>query len=208
PWLGFSALGEVYLAGMETASTKPPARPIVPPRPETGSLGQSLACVNAKDEDGCERAGCTWFLRSCMTPANALAVKLAMEKTPPAATKCDGVEAQIGNEKRCLKPKDTFRDCPNCPEMVVVPVGSFTMGSPASEPERNSDEVQVRVIIPAPFAAGRYAVTFDEFDACVADGVCYGYKAADQGWGRGKRPIINISWDEAKSFVAWLTKKT
>src|SRR5262245_60792907 len=56
--------------------------------------------------------------------------------------RCDG-EAQVGNEMRCLRPKDTFKDCPDCPEMVVVPAGQFTMGSPANEPERSSDEAQV-----------------------------------------------------------------
>jgi len=116
PWLGFSALGEVYLAGTETASAKPPSQPIVPPRPETGSLGQSLACVNAKFEDDCARAGCTWFLRSCMTRANAITAKLAIEKTPSAATTCDGVEIAVGqNERRCFKPgagkTEHFKDC-------------------------------------------------------------------------------------------------
>jgi hypothetical protein len=65
-----------------------------------------------------------------------------------ATTKCDGVEAQVGNEKRCLKPKDNFTDCPDCPEMVIVPAG-YTMGSPANEPQRASGEEQVRVTIPA-----------------------------------------------------------
>jgi formylglycine-generating enzyme required for sulfatase activity len=122
--------------------------------------------------------------------------------------RCDGVEVQVGSEKRCLKPKDSFRDCPNCPEMVVVPAGTFTMGSPANEPERSSSEEQVRVTIPAPFAAGRYAVTFNEWDACVADGGCSGYKPKDQGWGRGKRPVINVSWDDAKAYAAWVSRKT
>jgi formylglycine-generating enzyme required for sulfatase activity len=54
--------------------------------------------------------------------------------------------------------------------MVVVPAGAFTMGSPANEPERSNDEAEVRVTIAAPFAVGKYAVTFDEWDACVADG--------------------------------------
>ena len=126
--------------------------------------------------------------------------------SPPATIKC--VEAQVGNKKRCLKPEDSFRDCPNCPEMVVVPAGSFTMGSPAHEPERYNDETQVRVTIPAPFAVGIFAVTFDEWDACVAGGGCSDYKPADQGWGRGKHPVINVSWDDAKTYAAWISRKT
>ena len=62
--------------------------------------------------------------------------------------------------RRCLKPGDSFKDCPECPEMVVVPAGSFTTGSPANEPERGYGEEEVRVTIAAPFAAGKYAVTF------------------------------------------------
>src|SRR5262245_8691270 len=85
--------------------------------------------------------------------------------------------------------------------MVVVPAGTFTMGSPSNEPQRHNDEVQVRVSISAPFAVGKYAVTFGEWDACVADGGC-------NGWGRGKRPVINGNWAGGKSYVAWLSRKT
>ena len=51
-------------------------------------------------------------------------------------------------------------------------------------------------------------MTFAEWDACVAEGGCGGYKPEDQGWGRGDRPVINVSWDDAKAYVAWLSKKT
>ena len=51
-------------------------------------------------------------------------------------------------------------------------------------------------------------MTFDEWDACVADGGCNGYKPDDQDWGRGRRPVINVSWDDAKAYAAWLSKKT
>ena len=51
-------------------------------------------------------------------------------------------------------------------------------------------------------------MTFDEWDACVADGGCNGYQPSDEGWGRGRRPVINVSWDDAKAYVAWLSKKT
>jgi formylglycine-generating enzyme required for sulfatase activity len=62
------------------------------------------------------------------------------------------------------------------------------MESSANEQERFYRNVQVRVSIAAPVAVGRYAVTFDEWDASVADGGCNGYKPSDQGWGRGRRP--------------------
>jgi formylglycine-generating enzyme required for sulfatase activity len=105
--------------------------------------------------------------------------------------------------------EDTFKECTSCPQMIVVPVGSFTMGSPASEPGRRIDEgPQHRVTIARQFAVGQFELTFDEWDACVAGGGCNGYKPTDQGWGRGRRPTIYVSWDEANAYVAWLSKLT
>jgi formylglycine-generating enzyme required for sulfatase activity len=134
----------------------------------------------------------------------------AVRSTP--ASKCDGVEITVAqSEQRCFKPgagkAEHFKDCPSCPEMVVIPAGTFTMGSPASEPARSSYEAQVRVTISATFAVGRYAVMFDEWDACVADGGCND-RPDDQRWGRGRRPVINVNWDNAKSYAAWLSLKT
>jgi formylglycine-generating enzyme required for sulfatase activity len=95
-----------------------------------------------------------------------------------------------------------FQDCAVCPRMVVIPAGEFTMGSPPSELQA---EAQHRVTIARPFAVGRFAVTFDQWDACVRAGGCDGYRPEDQGWGRGNRPAINISWDNAKAYVRWLS---
>jgi formylglycine-generating enzyme required for sulfatase activity len=132
---------------------------------------------------------------------------------PPAAGNCDGIEITAGqNERQCFKPgagrTEWFKDCPTCPEMVVVPAGSFTMGSPEIEPERVTGEDQVRISIARPFAVGKFAITFDGWDACVADGGCNGYKPTDQGWGRGKNPVVNVNWDDAKAYTAWLSRKT
>jgi formylglycine-generating enzyme required for sulfatase activity len=105
---------------------------------------------------------------------------------------------------------ESFRDCDSdCPEMVVAPSGSFMMGSPEDEPMRDSYECpQHEVTIKQPFAVGKYAVTFAEWDACVADGGCGGYKPPEPGWGRGDQPVINVNWNEAKAYAAWLSKKT
>ncbi len=101
-----------------------------------------------------------------------------------------------------------FRDCPTCPEMVAVPAGEFMMGSPESERGRNKDEgPQRKITISKPFAVGKFEVTFAQWDACVAESGCT-HKPGDESWGRGRRPVINVSWDDAKQFVAWLTKKT
>jgi formylglycine-generating enzyme required for sulfatase activity/curved DNA-binding protein CbpA len=98
-----------------------------------------------------------------------------------------------------------FRDCPDCPEMVVMPAGSFMMGSN----DGSADEKPVhKVTIAKPFAVGKFDVTFAEWDACVAASGCK-HKPEDHGWGRGNRPVINVSWDDAtKEYLPWLSRKT
>lgn len=102
---------------------------------------------------------------------------------------------------------DAFKDCSGCPPMVVIPAGEFTMGSPATEPHRGA-EAQHRVTIATPFAVSKFEITFDEWDACVNDGGCGGYRPDDQGWGRGRRPVINVSFGNAEAYVGWLAHKT
>ena len=102
----------------------------------------------------------------------------------------------------------SFRDCAECPEMMVIPAGSFMMGSPASEAGRRSDEgPQRQVTVRAPLAVGRFEVTFAEWDACVAAGGC-SHRPSDQGWGRVNRPVINVSWDDAQEYVRWLSQRS
>jgi formylglycine-generating enzyme required for sulfatase activity len=127
----------------------------------------------------------------------------------PAPTRCEGVEALVGNERRCLKPKDTFKDCPECPEMVVVPAGEFMMGSLENEAQRRMDEsAQRKVTVAASFAVGKFEVTFAEWDACVAGGACR-HNPSDQSLGRGKRPVFNVSWDDVNNeYLPWLSQKT
>ena len=100
-----------------------------------------------------------------------------------------------------------FRDCSACPEMVVVPAGSFMMGAPSSE-EGRWFETQHRVTIESAFAVGMYEVTFAEWDACVTAGACGGHRPDDEGWGRGSRPVINVSWEDAHAYLEWLSEET
>jgi formylglycine-generating enzyme required for sulfatase activity len=111
-------------------------------------------------------------------------------------------------QQRALARGQEFRECAHgCPTMVVVPAGSFTMGSPENEEDRSDDEgPQHTVTIGKPFAAGKYDVTFAEWDACVDAGACP--RASDSGWGRGDRPVINVSWGDAKLYVTWLKRVT
>ena len=108
-----------------------------------------------------------------------------------------------------LKPGDKFYHCDECPEMVVVPPGSFRMGSPLGEEGRNDDEGPVhRVTIDYMFAVGVYEVTFSEWDYCVKQGGCGGHKPGDEGWGRLDMPVINVSWEDAKAYLRWLSQET
>ena len=108
-----------------------------------------------------------------------------------------------------LAPGARFKDCPNCPQMVVLPAGTFTMGSPPEEAARNADEGPLQSIeIGQPFAVGVFEVTFAEWQACRTAGGCGDYTPSDNGWGGGKRPLINVSWQDAVSYVEWLSTKT
>jgi len=98
-----------------------------------------------------------------------------------------------------------LKDCVDCPQMVVIPAGEFTMGSPPSEMEA---EAQHRVTIAYPFAVSKFTITFDEWEACLKDGGCDGYLPDDQGWARGNRPVIDVTWENATAYVAWLRRKT
>ncbi len=105
-----------------------------------------------------------------------------------------------------LKPGERFRDLDIAPEMVAVPAGEFWMGS--KDGEGDADEhPRHKVAISRPFAVGRFPVTFDEWDAAVAAGGVT-RKPDDYGWGRGRRPVIDVSWDDAQAYVKWLSGKT
>ena len=102
-----------------------------------------------------------------------------------------------------------FTDCQDgCPQMVVIPAGSFTMGSPDGEKGRTPGEGPQHTVAIRSFAVGKYDVTFAQWDACVASGGCNGYRPDDQAWGRDNRPVVNVSWADAQSYVQWLSGKT
>jgi formylglycine-generating enzyme required for sulfatase activity len=115
----------------------------------------------------------------------------------------------IGDPGPDPAPGTIFKDLdePWCPEMVVIPAGSFLMGSPETEQGRNSNEgPQHRVTFARPFALGRFPVTFEEYD-----GRYYGRKEkkpGDEGWGRGRRPVINVDWEDADLYCLWLRGAT
>ncbi len=105
-----------------------------------------------------------------------------------------------------LKPGDEFAECKNgCPTMMVIPAGNFMMGSPEGLGDYK-ERPQHEVTISKPFAVGGYEVTFAQWDACVDAGGCP--KAPDSGWGRGQRPVVNVSWDDARQYAVWLARLT
>jgi len=109
---------------------------------------------------------------------------------------------------QALKPGASFHECAAvCPEMIVIPAGAFTMGSPADEPGRKDNEGEAHATtIAKPFAVSKFDVTFDEWDACVAVGGCPQY--SDSGMGRGRKPVIHVTWDDAQTYVAWFSLMT
>ncbi|MDE0473148.1 MAG: ankyrin repeat domain-containing protein [Gammaproteobacteria bacterium] len=89
--------------------------------------------------------------------------------------------------------------------MVVAPAGTVMLGSS----EAFSDEgPRRRVTIGSPLAVGVHEVTFAEWDACVAMGGCGGYQPSDLGWGRGRQPVINVSWEDTQAYLEWLSDET
>ena len=97
-----------------------------------------------------------------------------------------------------------FKDCLKCPEMVVIPAGTFLMGS-----NRGKDrELPVKKVkISRPLAVSRYEVTFNQWDACYTAGGC-SKKPSDRGWGRGNRPVINILHSDISEYLDWLRIRT
>ena len=112
--------------------------------------------------------------------------------------------------ERGLKASQTFQECAkDCPEMVVIPSGEFLMGSHPGEGRQNGAEYPShRVKIERSFAVGKFEVTWDDWLACVSMRGCDGRPTGDSGYERGRKPLINVSWDQAKAYVAWLSRMT
>jgi formylglycine-generating enzyme required for sulfatase activity len=135
----------------------------------------------------------------------------AVVVTPSPSTRPPEPNSPLTAEReRALKPGQSFRECENCPEMVVLPAGSFTMGSPEGEQGRYDDEgPQHAVTIGKPFAAGRLHVTRDQFEAFVRESRSRSTNFRDPGFAQdGKHPAVRVTWDEAKAYADWLANKT
>ncbi|KRE13059.1 hypothetical protein ASE66_21615 [Bosea sp. Root483D1] len=131
------------------------------------------------------------FYRSRLQPAAATPAPVS---TAPAPTPASSTGS----------PAKTARDCDDCPELSLIPAGSFEMGSN----EMFEFEKPVHAVaIARPFYLGTDEVTFAQWDACVAEGGC-SHRPGDRNLGRGKRPVTDIHWNDANAYAVWLSYKT
>lgn len=97
-----------------------------------------------------------------------------------------------------------IKDCADCPELLAIPRGTFVMGSnDAHENERP----QRKVTIAKPFYLGRFEITFDQWQACFEASACKRLPD-DHKWGKGDRPVMNVAFDDAQDYLAWISKKS
>ena len=158
-------------------------------------------------------------------PSQSRPTKPASSESLEPAGPDPGLSVQPGSGQSFRDRLANGQPCPTCPEMVVVPNGKLTMGSPESEPERDSDEDQVLVSIAKSFAVGKFAVTRGEFAAFIeetaykTDNGCYTWsgtewKQLDKSWRTpgfaqdDRNPVVCVNWNDAKAYAAWLSNKT
>tara|TARA_R110000787_G_scaffold286372_1_gene404472 strand:+ start:1429 stop:3102 length:1674 start_codon:yes stop_codon:yes gene_type:complete len=104
------------------------------------------------------------------------------------------------------EPAGPQRDCDTCPVVAAIPGGTFMMGSPDSESGRVGNEGPLHSVTLAPFVMSRSEITYENWDACLADGGCGGYRPGDTGT-RGDMPVMSVSWKDAQAYANWLSGK-
>ena len=157
---------------------------------------QASASAKAADE-------AAWTAAKTANTTNAYQQYLS--SFPQGAYAAQAIAAMDGLRPAAGK---TFRDCVGCPEMVSLPSGTASLGAGDSEPDARPNEKPQRPVTFADmFAISVKEVSFAEYDACVAAGGCSG-QPSDNGWGRGNRPVINVSWEDAQKYVSWLSAKS
>ncbi|MCO5087241.1 MAG: SUMF1/EgtB/PvdO family nonheme iron enzyme [Methylobacteriaceae bacterium] len=163
------------------------------------------------------RGARVWMLGGVMAVAAVAAVAykdeiLALWRAytvvrPYRAANFDPFVLSAEKESR-LTTGDTLRECRvDCPEMIIIPAGRFSMGSPPGEADRYDNESpRHEVVLPRRLAVARTAVTNDQWNACVTMGVCRAVEA--EGADAGGKPVVNVSWDDARTYASWLSGMT
>ena len=149
----------------------------------------------------------------------------ASQETTTALPESSSLTEAMKTVATDFRPRQTFRDCTNCPEMVVVPAGSFTMGSPANEQGRENTEGPQRLVSIRRFAVGKFDVTrgqwatFASATRRIAVGGCVWAPSNDKfdpkiswrklGFGQNdKHPVVCVTWQDAQDYVHWLGQRT
>lgn len=191
PWVSSSLAGEFsFLAGDKNPSQSekpaPPAAPVVLAAPAASSPPVSSAVPPAVSP-----------------PANIGSSKSSGDDQPEPPAR-PGLQSSPQPPPSAVSPAGLiFKDCAECPELVVVPAGEFTMGSADHPHEKPAHKVKIT----DPFAIGRYELTFADWDLCVEAGACPS-KSDNRGLQRDKLPVGDVSWEDAGIFLKWLSAKT
>jgi formylglycine-generating enzyme required for sulfatase activity len=201
PPIGFRSLQAADLSGWEGNAADVGFKVLI------GALSDLL------EMPGGERAGATLNL-----PAGEVLDEVAEKAEAagkdrgagkPKAVPSEAAVPEVDADPATLPDLAVFRDIDQswCPEMVVLPAGTFMMGSSEEDEEGfDRERPQHRVTIGARFAVGRYPVTFEEYDRFAEE--TGSKKPDDRGWGRGRRPVIDVSWEDATAYVKWLSEET
>ncbi|MEE4380160.1 MAG: SUMF1/EgtB/PvdO family nonheme iron enzyme [Candidatus Competibacteraceae bacterium] len=178
---------------------------LLPDLPELASLPDDIAAARAQIQD-----------KALYQQAQTLNTRQAyLDYLAGCGSVCTHREAtEKALDALMLEPPSTanpvFRDRLKTgglgPQLVLIPAGNVVMGSPPDDPERYSDEAQYSIQITRPFGLGLHEVSFDEYDRFA--GATNRSLPADDGWGRGQRPVINITWEDAHAYTEWLSQRS
>ncbi len=174
--------------------------PVMEPSPEAQQQQQTHALAAWRAER--EEKFAQWRQAACGQLADASA-------DPVAIAQAGAQSCRVEAPDSAPRATGEIWDAPEAPRMMVLPEGAFEMGSPPDEPGRNrAESPQHHVKIPYSIAVSANLITFNEWDACVADGGCNGYVPSDAHWGRGRQPVVNVNWSDAQAYARWLSGKT
>ena len=238
-----AAAGKAPSAGRPAAAPSRPAVGQPPPRAIREAqelltaLGYQPGAADGKWGERSAKAYAAFLRDAGQPPGDVLTPQGLHAMRTMAKSRGKGAEAGVAGstkpqarpprDEKVGNPKE-FRDCPECPEMVMIPAGSFMMGSPEGEAGRDKNEgPRHEVRIGKAFAVGKYEVTRREYGefvretgrdmsgGCWVDDAAQGWKSdggrswEDPGFEQGARhPAVCVSWEDAKSYVKWLSGKT